>query len=95
VIEWVATLSVLVLKVATPALFRVCVLNAEVPSMKVTVPVGVPSPGDAVVTVAVSVTVCWNELGFGSDVSAVEVVAWLTTWETAVDVLDPKLVLPP
>ena len=45
--------------------------------MNVTVPVGVPAPGAAAVTVAVNVTDCPNIDGFVEDVSAVVVAAWL------------------
>jgi hypothetical protein len=54
----------------------------EPPSLKVTVPVGVPP-----VTVAVKVTAWPNVLGLGEDVSAVADVVWLTVCVTAGDVL--------
>src|SRR5262249_37320378 len=48
--------SVLELKVATPLALSVPVPTTFVPSMKLTVPVGMPTPGATVVTVAVNVT---------------------------------------
>ena len=64
------------------------------PSLKVTVPVGVPAPE---LTVAVNVTDCPETEGLGEEASAVLVAAnaWLTTWLSAVEVLAAKLVLPP
>jgi len=51
--------------------------NTVVPSVKVTVPVGVVV-GDA--TMAVSFTDCPDVEGFREDVRVVVVTAWLTTW---------------
>jgi len=45
-----------VVKVATPALLTVPVPRTVLPSMNVTVPLGVPEPGADAATVAVSVT---------------------------------------
>jgi hypothetical protein len=61
----VPTLSDDVAKVADPVL-SVPVANVVVPSLKVTVPVGVPLPVVGV-TVAVNVTLCPNTLGFLDD----------------------------
>jgi hypothetical protein len=65
------------------------------PSLKVTVPVGVPAPGATAATVAVNVT-DWPKTDGVPDV-AIDVVvdAWLTTCEMAGEVLVVKLVSPP
>ena len=55
------------------------------PSVKATVPVGVPAPGAEAETVAVKVTAPSVE-GFAEDTSAVAAVACPTTWSTAVEV---------
>src|SRR5438876_1134623 len=57
-IEWEPTASVLVTNVAWPEPFRVPVPRVLEPSLKVTVPVGVPAPVLLAVTVAVKVTGC-------------------------------------
>jgi hypothetical protein len=87
VIECVARVSELVEYVATPLPLRVPVPIVVAPSLKVTVPVGVPLAGAVAVTVAVKVTFWPTTLGFASELSAVELEAWLTTCETALDVL--------
>ena len=84
-IGWVPTASVLVLKLATPAPFSIPLPMKVVPSRKFTVPTSGPA-GE--VTVAVKVTVWVNVLGFTLEVSIVTVPAWLTTWNTAADVLE-------
>ncbi len=64
--------------------------------MKVTLPVGVPAPGEVAETVAVKVTDCPSEEGFGAAVKFVAVAALLTTCATAgVDVLVMKFASPP
>ena len=57
-------------KVATPPL-NVPVPSVVPPSLKVTLPVGVPLPGAAAVTVAVKVTDWPKTEGFADDVTAV------------------------
>ena len=57
-IECEPTASVLVMNNAWPELFRVPVPRVLGPSLKVTVPVGVPAPGLFAFTVAVKVTAC-------------------------------------
>ena len=47
---------------------------------KVTVPVGVPAPGETGATVAVKVTDCPKTDGSGDEVTVVVVDAWLTVW---------------
>src|SRR5437773_1904196 len=73
-IEWEPTASVLVVNVAWPEPFSVPVPRALEPSLKVTVPVGVPAPGLFAVTVAVKVTGCPNtDHGWTEEVSPVVV----------------------
>jgi len=76
--ECVATDSEVVVKVALPEL-RVPVPSVVDPSLNVTVPVGVPEPGAVAVTVAVSVTDCPKTDGLTDEMTAVEVLALLTT----------------
>ncbi len=79
---------------ATPPL-KVPVPRDVVPSSKVTVPVGMPEPGELAVTVAVNVT-AWPKIeGFCEELSVVAVLSWLTTWLTVFEVLVVKLVSPP
>ena len=79
----------MLLKVAWPLLSGL-VASVVVPSLNVTVPVGVPLP----LTVAVKVT-CWpNVDGFDDDVSVVVVLLLFTVCVTAADVLDSKLESP-
>lgn len=59
---WVPSESVAVVKSAAPAM-REVVPNGVVPSMNVTVPVGVPAPGATAFTVTVKVT-GWPSLEF-------------------------------
>jgi len=97
VIEWVATLNVEVVKVATPEAFVVAVPNIVAPSLNVTVsPAGiVPTPGELTVTVAVKVTDWPNTEGLGEDDSAVVVPAGFTVCDSAEEVLVAKFVSPP
>jgi len=90
----VLTLSELVLKVATPAPFNVPLPMIVAPSLKSTVPVGVPVPGATAVTVAVKVTDWPNTDGFWLDARLVELLALFTTCETAPLVLPLKLPSP-
>src|SRR5438874_1051913 len=72
-IEWEPTASVLVTNVAWPEPFSVPVPRVLEPSLKVTVPVGVPAPGLFAATVAVKVTGCPNTDGWTEEVSPVVV----------------------
>jgi hypothetical protein len=56
VMLWFATESAEVVYVALPDASTLTVLRVVAPSLKVTVPVGVPAPGLVTVTVAVKVT---------------------------------------
>ena len=92
--ESVPTGSVVVVRTAVLPL-RLAVPREVVPTKNCTEPVGVPAPGATTAMVAVSVTV-WPEFAVdGVADRAVVVPAWLTTCESAVDVLPVKLVSPP
>ena len=72
---------------------RVPVPSVVVPSRNVTVPVGVPDPGDTAVTVAVKVIDCPKTEGLAEVLTAVDVPALFTVWFRA-PVLPPKLLSP-
>src|SRR5436190_3258483 len=94
---WLPTVKAEVAQVADPAA-SACALQPVIelaPSLKSTVPLGVPAPGAVAVTVAVKVTDWPNTDGFAEDVTAVVVEAWLTTCDTAELVLVMKFVSPP
>jgi hypothetical protein len=82
-----------VVKVALPAA-RVAVPRVAAPSRKVTVPVGVPAPGETALTVAVKVTAWPVADGFTDEVTVVELFALLTVWVIAAEVLLLKLPSP-
>jgi len=65
-----------------------------VPSLNVTVPVGVPEPGAVTLTAAVNVTDCPKSVGFALEVTTVVVVFKLTTC-VKLFVLPASLVSPP
>ena len=92
VIECAPAVRAGVANVATPELLSVPVPRVVAPSLKVTLPVGVP-PGP--VTVAVKVTTSPNVLGFGDDDNVVEVNPVFTVWFRAEEVLPKKLLSPP
>src|SRR5712691_238329 len=89
--EWEATDRALVLKVAWP-LLRVPVPRMVVPSLKVTVPVGVPVV--AGVTVAVKVTDCPETDGFAEEAPCVEMPPLLTVCARGADMRVLKLLYP-
>jgi hypothetical protein len=64
------------------------------PSLKVTLPVGVPTPGATALSVAVNVTVCPNTNGFTDDVTVVELDAWFTVCNKLAEVEFVKFVSP-
>jgi hypothetical protein len=64
-------------------------------SLNVTVPVGVPAPGETAATVAVKVTDWPKVEGFCDELIVVVVEAWLTTCDRADEVLAVKLVSAP
>src|SRR5207247_821350 len=64
------------------------------PSLNVTVPVGVPTPGDTADTVAVKVTAWPNTVGLMSDTTVVLVAALLTVCNRSLELLALKLPSP-
>lgn len=74
---WLPARKALVVKVATPPA-RVPVPRVVAPSLKVTVPEGVPAPGAGTLTVAVKVTELPWLAGLAPEARAVEVEAWPT-----------------
>jgi hypothetical protein len=94
VIKWVPATKVEVLNVAAPEL-RVIVANEVVPSLKVTVPLGVPAPGATAVTVAVNPTAWPAQDGLREDTKATEVFALLTVCVKTGEVLLLKALSPP
>ena len=75
--EWAAMERVEVVKVAWPEL-RVSVASEVAPSLNVTVPVGVPLPGELAVTLAVKVTDWLKTEGLAEETKAVVVASLLT-----------------
>ena len=91
---WVPTVSAKVVNVALPP-ESVAVPSVVAPSKNVTVPVGVPAPGAAALTVAMNTTEWPNTEGFTVDVTVVETDALFTVCVMAAEVLPPKLLSPP
>ncbi len=90
--ECVPWASAAVVNVAWPAASSGPVPSVVVPSMNVTVPVGVP--GETLVTVAVNVTDCPVTDGLGAETRAVVVGAETTFWPTPAEVLPAKVESP-
>src|SRR5437867_1147228 len=91
---WLPTLRLEVAHVATPAA-SACAPQPVIelaPSLKFTVPLGVPAPGTVAFTVAVNVTDWPNTDGFADELRLVDVDAWLTVWVSVPLVLVVKLV---
>src|ERR1043166_7270943 len=82
--EWLVTDKVEVEEVAVPAL-RLVVARAIAPSLKTTLPVGVPPAGDSGPTVAVKVTDWPKTEGLGKEVTVVALLALLTVWVTVAE----------
>jgi len=98
VIEWLPMMSVDVLNVAVvtpPVVESEGVPSVVDPSLNVTVPVGLPLPGEVTDTVAVNVTDCPKLDGLALEETLVVVLDWLTVCVIADDVLEAKLVTPP
>jgi hypothetical protein len=90
VIVWLATLRADVVNVACAEPFKATVAASVVaPSVNVTVPVGVPTPGDAAATVAVNVTTWPNTEAFGEELIVVLAEALLTTCGEAESLPEP------
>jgi len=75
-------------------LTRATELNTVNPFLNVTVPLGVPPPGETAATVAVKVTDCPKTDGLCEEVTEVEVAALFTVCESAVEVLVSNVALP-
>ncbi len=73
---------------------RVLVASEVAPSLKVTVPLGVPLAGGTALTVAVKATDCPNTDGLVPETSAVVVLILLTIWLKIEEVLERKLPSP-
>src|SRR5438105_3685803 len=95
---WLPTASVVLLKeaVVTPlVVLTLTGLPVLLPSIwNWTVPVGVPVPGAVMLRVAVNVTFCPDTEGFVPVTTAALVLALLTVWVTAVELLTLKFVSP-
>src|SRR5438445_694456 len=91
--ECEAAASEVVVKVAWPEL-RLPVPRVVAPSLKVTVPVGVPAPGATALTVAVNVTGWPNTVGVAEEMTDVDELALLTVWVNGAAVLLLPLKLP-
>ena len=92
---WLATVRLDVLKLAVvvpPLVVKVPWPRFVPPSEKITRPVGVL--GLLLVTVAVKVTLCPHTDGFVEDTTAVVLLAFVTVWVMAVELLAAKLVSP-
>ncbi len=73
----------------------VAVHESPVPSLTVTLPVGVPLPGETGATVKVTVTACPGTEGLGdAAVMVVFVLAWFTVCVTLADALARKFASP-
>src|SRR5437867_195462 len=83
---WLPVDSAAVVKVVCP-LDSVLVPSVVAPSLKTTEPVGVPTPGETALTVAVNVTDAPNTDGLKDDARAVVVLALFTVCVTAAEVL--------
>ena len=95
-IEWGPVVSEEMASAAWPVPSRLAVPKAALPSVKATVPVGVPTPESTDATVAVRVTDWPKTEGLVDDDRAVVVGAWFAVWMRGLAVAeDPKLVSPP
>src|SRR5512142_1347283 len=91
---WPPAAAKLVVNVAVPPAPTATVPRITAPSLKVTVPVGVPDPGATAAAVAVKVTAWPVAAGLSDDPRATVVVAGLTVSATAAEVLLAKPLLP-
>jgi hypothetical protein len=83
VIVWFPVVSVEVVKVAWPDAMVTLAARVVAPSVKVTVPLGVPVPGATAAAVAVKVTVWPTYEGLGEELTVVLLEALFTTWGLA------------
>src|SRR5947209_4852072 len=91
--EWEPAKSDDVVNVAWPET-RLLVASGVVPSLKVTVPVGVPLPGATALTVAVNVTEVLTTEGLSDEVTVFVVLGLMTVCVTVKGVLLLKLPSP-
>jgi aromatic ring-cleaving dioxygenase len=78
VMEWLPLVRAAVEMVAAPAVNGTA-SRTVVPSLKVTVPVGIPAPGATGATTAVKLRLWPGRLGFAPEIMLVLLTAWLTT----------------
>jgi hypothetical protein len=78
VMTWLLWARELVLNVATPEPFKVQVPNTLAPSLKLTLPVGIPPPGAVTLKVLVNNTLAPGRAGLAEEVTALVVPAVLT-----------------
>ncbi len=78
VMEWLPNDRLEVLSAAIPDPLREDVPSEVAPSMNVTVPLGMPDPGELAVTVAVNVTDWPDADGLIDDDTALLVESWFT-----------------
>jgi hypothetical protein len=93
-IECVPTPRLDTVAVALPIALSTPVARVRVPSRNVTVPVGVPEPGEFADTVIVNVTGCPNMDGFTDVVIVMVVASWLMVCDSVALVLLPKFASP-
>src|SRR5262249_38094649 len=84
----------LVVNAAWPPAPTATVCRMTVPSLNVTVPVGVPAPGATAATVAVKVTAWPVVAGLTDDPRATVVAAGVTVTAAAAELLSPKSPVP-
>jgi hypothetical protein len=89
VIEWVPTDSADVVKGALPPA-SVAVPSVVEPTLKVTVPVGVPEAGPTALTVAVKTTTCPKTDGFADELTDVVVPPWFTVSVRSLAAAEPS-----
>ena len=91
---WPPAAAKLVVNVAVPPVPTATVPRTTLPSLNVTVPVGVPAPGATAATVAVKVTAWPVTAGLTDDRRATVVAARLTVTAAAAEVLSAKPLVP-
>src|SRR6516225_2746819 len=80
---WLPRARAEVVNVAWAAVMVTLAASVVAPSVKVTVPPGVPTPGATAATVAVKVTLWPNRDGLGEELTVVLLEALFTTWGLA------------
>ena len=70
-------------------------MTFETPSLKVTVPEGLPLPGEVTEMVAVKVTDCPTTVGDPLVANATVVAAWVTCWVTGGDAGEKEKLVSP